>query len=118
MPAARASSASSATASSQGYLGADEVVRETVVDCHTAPDAISSDSLRYRLQIGSRGEKTIALAIGCRSADQPVQISTYTRSLAAAEELARTEGRPACQVESSDADASMPGCSVRPPTSA
>jgi len=87
----------------QGYLGADELVRETVVDCHTAPDSISSDALRYRLQIGSRGEKTIALAIGCRSANQPVQISTYTRSLAAAEEMARNEGRPPCQVESSDA---------------
>ena len=87
----------------QGYLGADELVRETVVDCHTAPDSISADALRYRLQIGSRGEKTIALAIGCRSANQPVQISTYTRSLAAAEEMARHEGRPPCQVESSDA---------------
>ncbi len=87
----------------QGYLGADELVRETVVDCHTAPDSISADALRYRLQIGSRGEKTIALAIGCRSANQPVQISTYTRSLAAAEELARNESRPPCQVESSDA---------------
>jgi glycogen debranching enzyme len=39
----------------QGCLGADEVVRETVVDCHVTPDSISSDSLRYRLQIGSRG---------------------------------------------------------------
>jgi len=87
----------------QGYLGADEVVRETVVDCHTAPDTISSDSLKYRLQIGSRGEKTIAIAIGCRSAHQPVQISTYTRSLAAAEELARSDGRPESVVESSDA---------------
>ena len=86
----------------QGYLGADELVRETVVDCHTTPDAISSDALRYRLQIGSRGEKTIAIAIGCRSANKPVQISTYARSLAAAEELARTESRPPCQVESSD----------------
>ena len=27
----------------QGYLGADEIMRETVVDCHTAPDAISAD---------------------------------------------------------------------------
>jgi glycogen debranching enzyme len=87
----------------QGYLGADELVRETVVDCHTAPDSISADALRYRLQIGSRGEKTIALAIGCRSATQPVQISTYARSLNAAEEKARTDGRPACQVDSSDA---------------
>jgi glycogen debranching enzyme len=86
-----------------GYLGADEIVRETVVDCHTTPDTISQDSLRYRLQIGSRGEKTIALAIGCRSASQPVQISTYTRSLSAAEELARNEGRPTCLVESSGA---------------
>ena len=86
----------------QGYLGADELVRETVVDCHTAPDSISADALRYRLQIGSRGEKTIALAIGCRSATQPVQISTYARSLNAAEEKARTDGRPACQVDSSD----------------
>jgi glycogen debranching enzyme len=86
----------------QGYLGADEVVRETIVDCHTAPDAISSDSLRYRLQIGSRGEKSIALAIGCRSANQPVQIGSFTRSLAAAEELARIEGHPPCQVDSSD----------------
>jgi glycogen debranching enzyme len=87
----------------QGYLGADEVVRETVVDCHNAPDSISADSLRYRLQIGSRGEKTIALAIGCRSATQPIQISTFTRSLAAAEELARQSGRPVTQIESSDA---------------
>jgi len=86
-----------------GYLGADEIVRETVVDCHTTPDTISQDSLRYRLQIGSRGEKTIALAVGCRSASQPVQISTYTRSLSAAEELTRTEGRPTCLVESSGA---------------
>ncbi len=71
----------------QGCLGADEIMRETVVDCHTAPEAISADSLRYRLQIGSRGEKTISLAIGCRSANHPVQISNFTRSLAAAEEL-------------------------------
>ncbi len=87
----------------QGYLGADEVVRETVVDCHNAPDNISADSLRYRLQIGSRGEKTIALAIGCRSATNPVQISTFTRSLAAAEELARSSGRPLTLIESTDA---------------
>jgi glycogen debranching enzyme len=87
----------------QGCLGADEVVRETVVDCHTTPDAISADSLRYRLQLGSRGEKTISLAIGCRSAQHPVQISTFARSLAAAEEFARTEGRPRCEVLSSGA---------------
>jgi glycogen debranching enzyme len=87
----------------QGYLGADEQVRETVVDCHNAPDAISADSLRYRLQIGSRGEKTIAIAIGCRSASSPVQISTFNRSLAAAEEVARTETRPQTQLESTDA---------------
>ena len=87
----------------QGYLGADEVVRETVVDCHTPPDSISSDALRYRLQIGSRGEKTIALAIGCRSANNPVQIGSYARSLAAAEELARTGSRPPTQVDSTDA---------------
>jgi glycogen debranching enzyme len=87
----------------QGYLGADEVVRETVVDCHNAPDSISADSLRFRLQIGSRGEKTIALAIGCRSATQPVQISTFTRSLAAAEEVARSSGRPLTLIESTDA---------------
>jgi glycogen debranching enzyme len=87
----------------QGYLGADEIVRETVVDCHTAPDAISSDACRYRLQIGSRGEKTIALAIGCRSANSPVQISTFTRSLAVAEELARGAARVPCQIVSSDA---------------
>jgi glycogen debranching enzyme len=86
----------------QGYLGADDLMRETVVDCHTAPDAISADALRYRLQLGSRGEKTIALAIGCRSATQPVQISTYARSLVAAEEKARTDGRPPCQVDSTD----------------
>jgi glycogen debranching enzyme len=87
----------------QGYLGADEVVRETVVDCHTPPDSISSDALRYKLSIGSRGEKTIAIAIGCRSANNPVQIASYARSLSAAEELARTEGRPPTQVDSTDA---------------
>jgi glycogen debranching enzyme len=88
----------------QGCLGADEIMRETVVDCHTtAPEVISADSLRYRLQIGSRGEKTISLAFGCQSASHPIQIATFARSLAAAEELARVDGRPPCQVESSDA---------------
>jgi len=87
----------------QGCLGADEVVRETVVDCHTLPEAISADSLKYRLQIGSRGEKTISLAFGCRSAHLPIEIAAFTRSLAAAEELAREEGRPPCQVQSSNA---------------
>ncbi len=87
----------------QGCLGADEIVRETVVDCHTLPESISSDSLRYRLQIGSRGEKTISIAFGCRSANHPIEIATFTRSLAAAEELSRVEGRPPCQVESTDA---------------
>ena len=76
----------------QSCLGPDEVLRETMVDCHTTPEAISADSLRYRLQIGSRGEKTISLAIGCSSQNRPVQIATFTRSLAAAEELARREG--------------------------
>jgi glycogen debranching enzyme len=86
----------------QSCLGADEVMRETVVDCHTAPDTISGDSLKFRLQIGSRGEKTISLAFGCSAANRPVQISTFTRSLAAAEELARREGRPPAQVHASD----------------
>jgi glycogen debranching enzyme len=87
----------------QSCLGPDDVLRETVVDCHSAPDAISADSLKYRLQIGSRGEKTISLAIGCAAANRPVQISTFTRSLAAAEELVRREGRPPTQVVASDA---------------
>jgi glycogen debranching enzyme len=87
----------------QGCLGADDVVRETLVDCHTAPDVIGGDSLRYRLQLGSRGEKSIALAIGCSAANRPAaQISTFTRSLAAAEELARREGRSPAQLQSSD----------------
>jgi glycogen debranching enzyme len=87
----------------QSCLGADDVVRETIIDCHTpAPDAISADSLKYRLQIGSRGEKTISLAYGCAAANRPVQIGTFTRSLAAAEELARREGRPPTDIHASD----------------
>ena len=87
----------------QSCLGPDDVVRETIVDCHTAPDAITADSLKYRLQIGSRGEKTISVAIGCASANRPAQISTFSRSLAAAEEQMRKEGRPPTQVQASDA---------------
>jgi glycogen debranching enzyme len=87
----------------QGCLGADEVTRETLVDCHTAPDVLTSDSLRYRMEIGSRGEKTISIAIGCSSVNHPARISSFTRSLASAEDLARTEGRPSCQITSSDA---------------
>jgi glycogen debranching enzyme len=87
----------------QGNLGSDRVLRETVVDCHTRPDAISADSLKYRLQIGSRGEKNIALAIGCRSTASPVQIATFTRSLAMAEDAARTFGTPQTAVDSTDA---------------
>ena len=45
----------------------------------------------------------ISLAIGCQSADHPIQITTYTRSLAAAEESARIGGRPPCQVQTTDA---------------
>jgi glycogen debranching enzyme len=87
----------------QSCLGADEVTRETLVDCHTAPDVITGDSLRYKLQIGSRGERTISLAIGCSGAGKAAQVSTFTRSLAAAEEQARREGRPPAQVHASDA---------------
>ncbi|HEX6639053.1 MAG TPA: glycogen debranching N-terminal domain-containing protein [Steroidobacteraceae bacterium] len=86
----------------QSCLGADDVLRETVVDCHTAPEAITGDSLRYRLQIGSRGEKNISLAFGCSVQNRPAQISTFTRSLAAAEELARREARPPTTVSASD----------------
>jgi glycogen debranching enzyme len=87
----------------QSCLGPDDVVRETIIDCHTpAPDGISPDSLKYRLQIGSRGEKTISLAYGCAAANRPVQIGTFTRSLAAAEELARREGRPPTDIHASD----------------
>jgi glycogen debranching enzyme len=86
----------------QGSMGADGVSRETVFDCHSAPDSISSDTLRYQLQIGSRGEKTIAFAIACRSADNPAPISTFTRSLAEAEELARLGSRPPCDISTSD----------------
>jgi glycogen debranching enzyme len=87
----------------QSCLGPDDVLRETIVDCHTTPEAISGDSLRYRLQIGSRGEKTISVAIGCAAQNRPVQISTFTRSLAAAEELARRESRPPALIHASDA---------------
>lgn len=87
----------------QSCLGPDDVVRETIIDCHTpAPDAISPDSLKYRLQIGSRGERTISLAYGCAAANRPVQIGTFTRSLAAAEEQARREGRPPTDITASD----------------
>jgi glycogen debranching enzyme len=87
----------------QSCLGPDDVVRETIIDCHTpAPDTISPDSLKYRLQIGSRGEKTISLAYGCAAANRPVQIGTFTRSLAAAEEQARREGRPPTDINASD----------------
>lgn len=86
----------------QSCLGADEVLRETVVDCHTAPEAITADSLRYRLQIGSRGEKNISIAVGCSAQNRPAQISTFTRSLAAAEELARREARPPTQVHATE----------------
>ena len=87
----------------QGCLGPDEIVRETVVDCHSTPDTVTADSLRYRLQIGSRGEKTLMIAIGCSAANNPVKIATFTRSLAAAEDLARTQSRPRCQIDSTDA---------------
>ena len=86
----------------QSCLGPDEILRETIVDCHTAPEAITADSLRYRLQIGSRGEKNISIAIGCAAQNRPVQIATFTRSLAAAEELARREARPPTQVHAQD----------------
>jgi glycogen debranching enzyme len=87
----------------QSCLGPDDVVRETIIDCHTpAPDTISPGSLKYRLQIGSRGEKTISLAYGCAAANRPVQIGTFTRSLAAAEEQARREGRPPTDINASD----------------
>ena len=86
----------------QSCLGRDEVLRETVVDCHTAPEAITADTLKYRLQIGSRGEKNISLAFGCSAQNRPVQIATFTRSLAAAEELARREARSPTQVQASD----------------
>jgi glycogen debranching enzyme len=85
-----------------GGVGADEFMRELVVECHSPPDVINADSVKYRLQIGSRGEKTLALAYGCRAPGAPAEIASYTRTLALAEEQARDERSCPCTVESDD----------------
>ena len=73
---ARASSASSATASRRATSARTKSCARPWSIATRRPMRFPPTALRYRLQIGSRGEKTIALAIGCRSANQPVQIAT------------------------------------------
>ncbi len=102
----------------QGYLGADEVVRETVVDCHTAPEQISADSLRYRHadrqprreDDRARDRLPVGGAARCRSRRSRARSRRRRSWRAARRGRRRRSNRPT--------DPSTPGCSARRPTSA
>ncbi len=70
------------------YEGLDRVERKTTLECHPAPDYLGSDEMHFRLQLGSRGEKTILLTVACCTADEPIEVLQHGQALIAAEQRA------------------------------
>ncbi len=86
-----------------GYEGLDRVVRETTIECNPPPDSIDADEMHFRLQLGSRGERTIALAVSCRNGgDQAPEVLSHEQALVRAEARLPASERRECRVETSN----------------
>lgn len=84
------------------YEGLDRVTRETSLECHPAPDSLGPDDMRFRLQLGSRGEKTILLTVACRTADERIEILPHDQALVAAETRSPHPERLDCRLVTSN----------------
>jgi glycogen debranching enzyme len=85
-----------------GYEGLDQVVRETTLECHPAPDVLEEDEMHFRLQLGSRGEKTMVLAVGCRVGSPSLEVLPFEHALSSAETGAGLRERLTSTVETSN----------------
>jgi len=85
-----------------GYEGLDRVLRETAIECHPAPDSLATDEMHFPLRLGSRGEKTVALAVACRTGEEATEILSFDQALSDAEARAPRAERLAGLVETSN----------------
>ena len=85
-----------------GYEGLDRVVRETSIECNPAPDSIDADEMHFRLQLGSRGERTIALAVSCRNGGDQPEVLSHEQALVRAEARLPPAERRECRIETSN----------------
>ncbi len=67
------------------YQGLDALTRRTILSCKPAPDNVDSGRLQFHLQLGSRAERTIAIAMACESGAERASIHSYDEAIARAQ---------------------------------
>jgi glycogen debranching enzyme len=63
------------------YWGLDDVTRRTLLSCSPPPDFIDAGTMRFRLQLGSRAERTIALAVACENGAEHTPVYSFDEGL-------------------------------------
>jgi glycogen debranching enzyme len=63
------------------YQGLDDRRRRTLLRFSPAPDSLDDTTASYRLQLGSRAEKTIAIEVACATDDAVPRIIPYDESI-------------------------------------
>jgi glycogen debranching enzyme len=63
------------------YWGLDDVTRRTTLTCSPPPDRLDANKLHFRLQLGSRAERTIALAAACEIGPGQAPVYAFDESL-------------------------------------
>jgi glycogen debranching enzyme len=84
------------------YEGLDSVIRRTTLECRPAPDRIDEDAMYFRLRLGSRAEKTLALAIGCTTGAERLHIQPYEEAIGNAEASSWVGRNLLCGIETSN----------------
>jgi len=81
-----------------GYEGLDGVLREASIEAQPAPESIDADQMRFRVQLGSRGEKTLAITVACRAGADLPEVLGHEQALVRAEARGADPGFADCGV--------------------
>ena len=84
------------------YWGLDDVTRRTILTCSPPPDFLDAGVLRFRLQLGSRAERTIALAVACEIGAARTAVYSFDEALGRPRENHRAVMTLADRIESSN----------------
>jgi glycogen debranching enzyme len=84
------------------YWGLDDVTRRTTVSCSPPPDHLDSGRMQYRLELGSRAERTIALAVACEIGTEHASVLSFDDGLGRPRDNHRAVMTLADRVESSN----------------
>ena len=84
------------------YRGLDEVTRRTILSCTPPPDRLGTGMLQFRLRLGSRAERTIAVAVACESGAGHASIRSFEDAIGQAQANHRVLANLADRIETSN----------------